>query len=221
MHITLEKRIPSAAGLGGGSSDAAATLKALALLHPGALREDELLDCASSLGSDVPFFLAPTPFAVAWGRGDRLLAMKPPPRRTVVIAQPGVGIPTSDAYRSLSELRSGAEAAREGSAAVLDGSALTRWDELARLARNDFHRVARIRIPGFDDLLAILRGSGAEIMMLAGSGSAIFGVFSDRSAARVAASRLEGEGLRVLTALTLSRWPAARTTGSGDSSYRG
>ncbi len=211
VRIRLEKRIPSAAGLGGGSSDAAATLKALALLHPETLGLDELLECAAGLGSDVPFFLSPTPFALAWGRGERLLAVKPPSRRTVVIAHPGVGISTAEAYRSLAERYAHGSAGRVNSAVVLDRGALGRWENLAHLACNDFDQVARDRIPGFDDVLSILQGAGSDIAMLAGSGSAIFGVFSDRPAARDAASRLEARGLRVWTALTLAHWPIART----------
>ncbi|MBA2244718.1 MAG: 4-(cytidine 5'-diphospho)-2-C-methyl-D-erythritol kinase, partial [Gemmatimonadetes bacterium] len=90
VRIELVKRIPSAAGLGGGSSDAAATLRALNTLHGGPMPSDMLLQMGSELGSDVPFFLCGSPLALAWGRGERLLALPPLPPRPVLIAHPGV-----------------------------------------------------------------------------------------------------------------------------------
>ncbi len=208
VRIRLQKRIPSEAGLGGGSSDAAATLRALSALHPGGLDHDELIECAASLGSDVPFFLAPVPFALAWGRGDRMLALKPPPRRTVVVVHPGVGISTPEAYQTLDDLRPAASPPVAGERSVLDHRALSDWLELARLARNDFDAVARERIPAFEHILKMLTGAGAEIAMLSGSGSAIFGIFQERAAARAASASIDEAGFRAWTALTLARWPS-------------
>ncbi|RPH32364.1 MAG: 4-(cytidine 5'-diphospho)-2-C-methyl-D-erythritol kinase, partial [Chloroflexi bacterium] len=79
VHLTLTKRIPVQAGLGGGSSDAAAALIAVNHLANGAIPRHELLQFAARLGSDVPFFLSGAPLALGWGRGERLLQLPPLP----------------------------------------------------------------------------------------------------------------------------------------------
>ena len=79
VHLTLAKRIPVRAGLGGGSSDAAAALHAVNHLANGAIPRHELLQFAARLGSDVPFFVAGAPFALAWGHGERMLRLPPLP----------------------------------------------------------------------------------------------------------------------------------------------
>ncbi|HEX2091942.1 MAG TPA: hypothetical protein VHG28_06045, partial [Longimicrobiaceae bacterium] len=99
LRIELTKRIPAAAGLGGGSSDAAATLRALNLLHGEPFARAGLLQMAIGLGSDVPFFLCGSTLALGWGRGERLLALPPLPTRPVLIAHPGVAMPTGEAFR--------------------------------------------------------------------------------------------------------------------------
>lgn len=101
FEIHLEKRIPHGAGLGGGSSDAAATLRALNDFHEGVLDADRLMEIAADLGSDIPFFLGP-PAARASGRGERLAAADPPPRLPILLLKPAFGVPTPDAYKAWS-----------------------------------------------------------------------------------------------------------------------
>ena len=91
MEIHLEKRIPIRAGLGGGSSDAAAILRGLHFLFPGRLGEETLLQLAASLGADVPFFLCGSGLALAWGRGDRILSLPALPSASVLLAIPPMG----------------------------------------------------------------------------------------------------------------------------------
>jgi 4-diphosphocytidyl-2-C-methyl-D-erythritol kinase len=198
LHLT--KHIPAAAGLGGGSSDAAAVLRALNELHGDPLSRETLLQMGIELGADVPFFLCGSPLALAWGRGERLMPLPPLPPRPVLVVHPGVAMPTPEAFREVAELRGGSYQPR---AALLDPFALASWDAVAALAVNDFEPVVTRRIPILRDALAALRASGARIALLAGSGSSVFGVFdqaSDRDAAHAQVSAL---GLRTWQAETL------------------
>ncbi|HEU0015634.1 MAG TPA: 4-(cytidine 5'-diphospho)-2-C-methyl-D-erythritol kinase [Longimicrobium sp.] len=199
VAIRLEKRIPSAAGLGGGSSDAAATLRALNALHGHLLSREALLQLAIGLGSDVPFFLCGSPLALGWGRGERLLALPPLPARPVLIAHPGVAMPTADAFARLAERR-GAYAPA-GASLPLD--ALASWDAVAALAENDFQPVVGERIPFIGLALSALRQGGARVALMAGSGSSVFGVFDDADARDQALERMRGLRMRAWPAETL------------------
>jgi 4-diphosphocytidyl-2-C-methyl-D-erythritol kinase len=200
VEIVLRKRIPSGAGLGGGSSDAATTLAALNELHGEPLGRGELLAIAAGLGADVPFFLCGSPLALGWSRGDRLLALPPLPARPVLVVHPGVAMPTADAFRRLAARRGeGAPPARAIPVATL-GS----WEALAPIAANDFEAVARDSVPAVPPLLARLRDAGATTSLLAGSGACVFGVFADAAARDSARGACEGEGFRCWSADTLA-----------------
>ncbi len=208
VNIQLEKVIPAAAGLGGGSSDAAATLRALNALHGFPVDDHTLLEWGASLGSDVPFFLGKSPFALAWGRGERLLQLPPPPVRPVLVVYPGVGISTAEAFSRLSEIRTPAAcAAPVPGTGSIDASQLAGWSELAAIAENDFHVVAAERVERFTELLDRLRDGGATIAMLSGSGSALFAVFDTTKALLETERVILGSGLTTLRATTLDHWP--------------
>lgn len=102
FHLSLEKRVPHGAGLGGGSSDAAATLNALDRFNPAPLGVARLMEIAATLGSDIPFFLGP-PAARATGRGEVIEAAEGPPALPVLLLKPGFGVATPDAYRRWSD----------------------------------------------------------------------------------------------------------------------
>jgi 4-diphosphocytidyl-2-C-methyl-D-erythritol kinase len=102
FHIFLEKRVPHGAGLGGGSSDAAATLSALDHFNPSPLGVTKLMEIAATLGSDIPFFLGP-PAARATGRGEVIEAATGPPVLPVLLLKPDFGVATPDAYRRWSD----------------------------------------------------------------------------------------------------------------------
>ena len=178
IRITLRKVIPAGAGLGGGSSDAAATLVALNRMHDVPLERAAILALGARLGSDVPFFLADTPLALAGGRGERITtlpALEPAP---ALIAVPERAVSTADAYRRLSETLNAARAAPS----LLDTDDLSSWHALARSAANDFERVILPEIPALVPALAMLHAHGAIIARMSGSGSAIFGIFDSVSA---------------------------------------
>lgn len=172
--ITVDKHIPVGAGLGGGSADAAAVLRALNALAPHPLSEAELLRLAAPLGSDVPFLASSAAFALAWGRGERLLRLPPLPERSVALVQPGFTVSTADAYAWL-------DAARRSTVpeAHLTGSErFASWESLAPLTENDFEAVISTRHAGIPGIVDALHKAGASIARMTGSGSTIYGIFA-------------------------------------------
>ncbi|HSU15244.1 4-(cytidine 5'-diphospho)-2-C-methyl-D-erythritol kinase [Longimicrobium sp.] len=208
IDLHLAKRIPAAAGLGGGSSDAAAVLRALNALHGEAVSREALLQMGIELGADVPFFLCGSPLALAWGRGERLMPLPPLPPRPVLVAHPGEAMPTPEAFREVAALRGGSYAPR---ATLLDPSALASWDAVAALATNDFEPVVTARIPILRGALEMLRASGARIALLAGSGSSIFAIFDDSAARDAAEKQISALGLTTWRAETLGEMPRPTT----------
>jgi 4-diphosphocytidyl-2-C-methyl-D-erythritol kinase len=201
VDISLTKRIPARAGLGGGSSDAAATLRALNALDGRPLPPSSLLDLAVALGADVPFFLCGSPLALAWGRGERLLALPPLPARPVLLAHPEATVSTPDAFRRLGEAR-GADApprARSFPLAALGG-----WASVAALAENDFEEGVLPTLPGAAGALEAMAAEGAVLARMTGTGSTLFGVFEDDAPRERARERVNALGLRCVLARTLA-----------------
>jgi len=204
VRLRLEKNIPAQAGLGGGSSDAAATLRGLNLLHDAPCDAGELLRLGGTIGSDVPFFLAASPLALGWSRGERLLELAPLAERPVLVAHPGIAMPTPAAFGRLAEMRPDrydpvANAIRPGDFAS--------WEGVERIARNDLEEVARERIPGLDAAKQALARAGATIALLAGSGSSVFGVFHHPTSLPTAEHELRRLGMATWRTHTLSDWP--------------
>ena len=133
VAIELTKRIPVQAGLGGGSSDAAAALHAVNALAGGAVPREELLHFAARLGSDVPFFTSGAAAALGWGRGERLFRLAPLPTAPALVAFPSTGVATPDAYRWWDELHAAPPSPARGPV-VLDAAALASWGSVGRLA---------------------------------------------------------------------------------------
>ncbi|HEU4585984.1 MAG TPA: 4-(cytidine 5'-diphospho)-2-C-methyl-D-erythritol kinase [Gemmatimonadaceae bacterium] len=180
--IEIEKRIPIGGGLGGGSADAGAVLRALAALSPNQVREADLLAIASSLGSDVPFLTTAAPLALAWGRGERLLALPPLPERDVLLVLPSFSVSTADAYSWLAESRASSSAASSAASSTpppqfLSLADLATWHCVASLAANDFEPAVIAHHPEIATALSTLRASGAAISLMSGSGSTSFGIF--------------------------------------------
>jgi 4-diphosphocytidyl-2-C-methyl-D-erythritol kinase len=209
-RIRLQKRVPHGAGLGGGSSDAATTLRLLDVLHGAPLGVHRLLRLASTLGADVPFFATGEAMALAWGRGERLLPLPAPDARDVLLVVPDKAMPTAYAYAELARRRGRGTATPAGS--LLDHRLLGSWSGLARLARNDFENIAFEHVAGLAEVKQRLREHGAAPALLAGSGSAVFGVFERASRADAAAEALAGERpeWRVLRTRTATMTPDVR-----------
>ena len=207
IDIHLTKRIHSAAGMGGGSSDGAATLRALNALHGEPLDGTVLLRMAIQLGSDVPFFVCGSVLALAWSRGERLLALPPLPPRPVIVAHPGVAMPTAEAFRRIAERRGGGYAPDARSLAL---DPLRGWESVEALAENDFEAVVAEQIPFIDLAKSALRQGGARIAMMAGSGSSVYGVFDSADARDRTLERMRGLRMRAWAAETLDGVPPVR-----------
>jgi 4-diphosphocytidyl-2-C-methyl-D-erythritol kinase len=206
--IELTKRIPAGGGLGGGSADAGAVLRALDALAPRPVGERALLSIATRLGADVPFLATMCAFALAWGRGERLLALRAPAPREIVLLVPSFGVSTADAYGWLAAARAESPTSPVDTP-VLDPDALSGWDTLAAVAGNDFEPVVARRHPSIASLVDRLRAVGCEPAMMSGSGSTVFGVLPP--GAGVPMSDLgeaeDGEQPHVLRTRTLSIVP--------------
>jgi 4-diphosphocytidyl-2-C-methyl-D-erythritol kinase len=192
VHIRLNKQLPISAGVGGGSSDAAATIQALAALFKTGWSREVMADIGQELGSDVPFFFY-GPAALVQGRGERVTPLRVEGHRWLVLLNPGITIATAWAYQRLADLRSitGTPAPDRGSL-PLPTNAPLRWDDLLRLAENDFQAVAEETHPLLRELRLLLIARGAEAAMLCGSGSTVVGVFSSEEKATQAADSIDG-----------------------------
>lgn len=176
--IELTKHIPAGAGLGGGSADAGAVLRALDALSPSPLGR-QLPELAPALGADVAFMTIDSPMALAWGRGERLFPLSALARRPVVILVPSFAVSTKDAYGWLAHDRGTYEAR----GALLQPTELDTWEGIAAVAVNEFEPVVGRRHPAIPAYVDALREAGALPAMMSGSGSAVFGVFADSQAA--------------------------------------
>lgn len=206
IAIDLRKSIPAGAGLGGGSSDAAAVLRCLAALT-GLDQPSLLTDIASGLGSDVPFFLGPSATAIGRGRGEVIQAVDPLPERPIAVALPPVHVATGPAYRALAASRKGSV---PPSLPSLDQD--VSWAELVggRMA-NDFEETVAAHHPPVATSLSAMRTAGAEIAMLSGSGAASFSLFEsgvDAAAVEVWCAKVSASlGWPVVPCTTLRRIP--------------
>lgn len=177
VTVRLRKRIPLAAGLGGGSSDAAAVLRALRVLVPA---EVDVQRLGLALGSDVPFFLSDLPAALARGRGERLQPVTLPPL-ALVLAYPGEAVSAAEAYDALQSFTS-----RLPLDALLE--------KLRAGAEPGFVNALQPGVvrahPRVREVIKALRAEGLRGVAMSGSGSCCFAVAADEPSAREAATRL-------------------------------
>jgi len=181
LHISLRKRIPVSAGLGGGSGNAAAAILGLNRLLALGWSAERMARLGEELGSDVPFFFF-APSAVVQGRGERLTPLKLTGERWVVLVHPGFPIETRWAYERLTGSRS-AVTPLSGALHTLSSAASVSWDEVVPLMENDFEAALFPSYPVLGEIKSLLLRQGAEAALLSGSGATVFGVFKDRDAA--------------------------------------
>lgn len=196
-HIKITKRIPVCAGLGGGSSDAAAVLRALNELNGGALDDERLYAAAMEAGSDVPYCLMGGA-ALAEGRGEKLTALPALPRTHVVICMPHFSCSTPELFGRIDARRSRGHPDTNG---IID--AITRGDVrgVAQRMYNVFEDVLDARASRTVNSLKFqLLDSGALGAAMSGSGSAVFGLFPDEASARAAYSEVKANCREVFLA---------------------
>jgi 4-diphosphocytidyl-2-C-methyl-D-erythritol kinase len=189
VSITIVKEIPAGAGLGGGSSDAAAVLVALARRFAVPDPEDTLVDLAAELGADVPFFLnGGTQHAT--GIGERLVPVPPPSERWGILAWPGVAVSTAWGYGAYAE--SGRPLSAAGSmAGPVD------WRKRA----NVFEPLVFERYPRIAEVAEVLRAGGSGVVRLTGSGGAVFALYPGWAELRARLAEVRA---------AVRSWPGAR-----------
>ena len=187
-RIQLTKRIPIAAGLGGGSSDAAATLLGLCDLWDLRVARLRLLELAAGLGADVPFFLHGAPFAIGRGRGERCERLPATAHLVHVLVVPPERLSTREVYGALAwPLTAAAPSVKMIVHALRNGSALA---ELATGLWNDLQPEAIRRCPPIAVIQAQLRDHGCLGVSLSGSGPSVFGLCRDLAHAQTIADAL-------------------------------
>lgn len=190
--IRLTKVIPHGAGLGGGSSDAAATLRGLERLWGRRAGAKRLHAIAAALGSDVPFFLG-NGFAMATGRGEILRSLALPAdafRRSMIIGVPDTAISTAMVYSSYEIPKSRLTAWKAVSTLVQLRAVSYFRDGDKRKLVNDLEGVVRTRVQAVPEALRDLRSAGAKHVRMSGSGSAVFGIVPAGASPRAVADRL-------------------------------
>ncbi len=197
-RYTLDKNIPAGAGLGGGSSDAAAALRGLRRLFPGAgICDCDLRECAAGLGSDIPFLLQGGT-AIVEGRGERFVEFAWPFDFTYVLVYPGFGVSTAWAYGSLRGFFDDGGVYRTMTERLTEGT-VTR-DIFFGALRNDFEATVFERYPILGGIRDALLRHGARASLMSGSGSTVFGIFEAGEEAERCAEAMRGEHRDVFVA---------------------
>ena len=205
VSVYLDKKIPVARGLGGGSSDAAAALIGMLRLTKTKVPLPQLMEIAAGLGADVPFFLFGGR-ALAVSRGDEIYPLPDAPGRTILVVSPrDIGVRTKDAYQWVS-----AELTRLAKPNRIWGFCALCWSRQGSVA-NDFESPVFSRHPRLKAIKDELLERGAADAALAGSGSAVFGVFRNPAQARRAARAFPEDSVFVVE--TLSREKYGRALG--------
>lgn len=186
VSIALQKRIPSGAGLGGGSSDGARVLLALNRLWKTGLSVQELMPIAARLGSDLPFFLW-LPSAVCMGRGEIVRSVPPPSAKFALLAMPDISLPTPAVYARFDQMRLGVPKA------IVTEPEWRRWADLPALELlsvlvNDLEPAAFSLRPDLEELRRDLEQLTGRVVRMSGSGSSLFTLFDTEAEALRAGS---------------------------------
>ena len=213
VEIVLKKKIPSGAGLGGGSSDAGTVLRGLNRLFGNEFSQAELVDMAVPLGADVPFFAVEHSAVLATGIGEIMQPVRPLESYTFVLVNPGFAVSTKWVFQNLALTRQG------------EGSILARFrkHEIGTLSlkdmRNDLELVTSRKFPEITRMKQQLLDAGASEAMMSGSGPTVFGVFPDDKSDQVAVEGVAEElrhqyKERVFVARSCAgAWPSGQGTG--------
>jgi 4-diphosphocytidyl-2-C-methyl-D-erythritol kinase len=198
IAVDIKKNIPVAAGLGGGSSDAAAVLVACNRLLGAGLGRDRLAEIGTRLGMDVPFFLY-GPTALAKGRGELLTSVPSPPKFWVLLVNPGFETSTAWVYKNLNF-----GLTKKGDCTNIAGLKVS---QIARSLHNDLETVTAAAHPVIGEMERSLLDSGALGVCMSGSGPTVFGIYPTEAACRTAAQAIHTKGWRLYPAETLTGSP--------------
>jgi len=183
VDIALTKKIPVAAGLGGGSSDAAATLKGLNELYRCGYSADELAEMGLRLGADVPFFLAKAPAALATGIGEILQPVEPLQGQNILLVNPGFAVSTRWVYRNFALTERGDSSilknSQEVAALTSNGYGHEQGNWERAVPHNDLESVTIAKYPEIERIKTELVANGASVALMSGSGPTVFGLFGD------------------------------------------
>jgi 4-diphosphocytidyl-2-C-methyl-D-erythritol kinase len=198
LAIEIKKKIPVAAGLGGGSSNAAAVMVAANRLLNAGLDQKQLAKMGARIGMDVPFFFY-GPTALAQGRGEILATLPPIPQCWVLLINPGFETSTTWVYNNVSL----------GLTKKVDCNKIARLKvrNIAEGLHNDLEAVTTVAHPVIGRIKAVLLTHGALGVSMSGSGPTVFGMFETERACRTAADGLSREGWRIYPAETLTESP--------------
>lgn len=195
LNIAIEKRIPVAAGLGGGSSNAATVLTALNSCYGNPFSPKELMNLGLALGADVPFFIFGKP-ALASGIGEKLELYQNIKPLKVLLIYPGFGLSTAAVYKKINLRLTNTEKGLTSFRFKEGGF------EADKDMYNDLETVIASEYPEIIEIKSLIKAQGAEGSLMSGSGSAVFGLFSDAEAAERARDFLEKRNVAVQN----SRW---------------
>jgi 4-diphosphocytidyl-2-C-methyl-D-erythritol kinase len=205
VEILLEKRIPAGRGLGGGSSDAAAAMLGYLQFTRKKLPPTKMMEIAAGLGADVPFFLLGGR-ALGIGKGDEIYPLPDIPKVTLLIVSPrDIHVPTPDAYRWLHAPELASLTKFAATHKLFEFCALC-WSAQGERLSNDFEKAVFRRHPRLNQIRRALLQGGASEALLAGSGSAVFGVFPSPAKARRAVVGFPHDQTFVCETISRSRY---------------
>ena len=175
FSIQIKKKIPIAAGLGGASSDVAAILKGINSLNNNILNKEELIDIASTLGSDISFFIENSSFAYGFNRGERIKQINTKLRLWHVLVKPKIQIFTKDVYNKVSDF----DLTKYEDIDKLFSSFLEEEDtnSITKYMFNSLQKIVLNMFPELNIIFDVLKDFGAKKVLLSGSGSTVFGIF--------------------------------------------
>lgn len=170
VTITIDKHIPIAAGLAGGSADAAATFRGMNALYELGLELSELAEISSELGSDIPFCVYGGT-ALATGRGEIIERLPKPPHAWVILAKPGISVSTKTIYSALKPGKNKPQSEMMKQAIINND-----YEQILGTLKNDLEEVTVKRYPQVKKLLSNMKESGSEGALMSGSGPTVFGI---------------------------------------------
>lgn len=191
IRITLEKHIPVAAGMAGGSSNAAAVLYGMNRMFSLGLTEEQLMERGVTLGADVPYCIL-RGTVLAEGIGEILTPLPPLPRCYILLAKPPVNVSTKMVYEKLDSCQIPEHPDIDG---LMDGLKNQDLEKVASSMGNVLEKVTIEEYPVIDKIKQVMKENGALNAMMSGSGPTVFGIYRERAKARAAAARIREQKL--------------------------